>query len=267
MHVREYIKKTTSIPNRFIDELFALYGEDTLQTDFVIILDHVVKWLDTRKDRLVETLRRSYKEHIDFIVQKSDAPKKDPRNNNQKLYLLTPDCFKRLAMVSKSKNADTVRSYFIEVEGLYIKYRRYIIEGMENDIKKMAHNQNPNKYKKLKGGFIYIIKVGDRDGMYKVGRTTDIHKRMKVYQTGLADDVDVLFVYETEDLKRTESCVKNWLTAYQYRGKKEVYEIDIDTLKEVIVGCQRIGAKLAYKKQTGGVDGTYLILTQEKIDA
>ena len=53
-------------------------------------------------------------------------------HNNYKLYMLTPDCFKRLAMLSRSKNAEMVRTYFIEVEGLFLKYRTQTTEGMND---------------------------------------------------------------------------------------------------------------------------------------
>ena len=263
-NIKDFIKKTTSIPNEFIDELFVFYSNDTLQTDFVIVLDYVAKWLNCRKDTLVDTLQRSYKKEIDYIIETKNIKKTTPKSNHQKLYLLTPDCFKRLAMMSRSKNAELVRSYFIEVEGLYIKYRKYIMNGMEQEIRTLANNQKPKPYTGRKGGFIYIIKVGDRDGVYKVGRTEDISKRMKTYQTGLADDVDVLFMYETDDLKKTEACVKTWLFDHQYRNNREVYEIDVNDLKDVVVGCQKIGAKLKHVKRKGRLEGEYLILMQEK---
>ena len=262
--IKDFIKKTTSIPNEFIDDMFRFYDNDTLQTDFVVLLDHVAKWLNSRKDTLVETLQRSYKQQIDYIVTTKGVKKTTPKSNNQKRYLLTPYCFKRLVMLSKSKNAELVRSYFIEVEGLYIKYRKYIMNGMEQEIRTLRNNQKPKKFQDKKGGFIYIIKVGDRPDVYKVGRTEDISKRMKTYQTGLADDVDVLFMYETDDLVKTEKCVQTWLSDHQYRQNREVYEVDVSVLKDVIVGCQKVGAKLKYVKRTGNLDGQYLILTQEK---
>lgn len=228
------------------------------------MLDYVAKWLNCRKDTLVETLQRTYKENIDYTIKTTGIRKTTPKSNHQKLYLLTPDCFKRLAMMSRSKNAELVRSYFIEVEGLYIKYRKYILNGMEQEIRTLRNNQKSSKYKDRKGGFIYIIKVGDRADVFKVGSTEDIYKRMKTYQTGLADDVDVLFMYETDDLKKTEKCVHTWLSDHQYRKNREVYEVNVDLLKDVIVGCQKIGAKLKHVKRRGALAGEYLILTQEK---
>jgi phage anti-repressor protein len=42
--------------------------------------------------------------------------------------MLTPDCMKRLCMVSKTKKAEEVRSYFIELEKHINQYKDVIIE-------------------------------------------------------------------------------------------------------------------------------------------
>jgi hypothetical protein len=77
----------TTVPKDFIDELFEFYDEHTLQTDFVINLDHVAKWLNTTKFTLIKTLRSSYKVNIDYTSNKTENPNKiHYRNNNYKLY-------------------------------------------------------------------------------------------------------------------------------------------------------------------------------------
>lgn len=43
-----YVKRLTSVPERFVDELFQFYGESTTQNDHVILLDHVARWLGTQ---------------------------------------------------------------------------------------------------------------------------------------------------------------------------------------------------------------------------
>ena len=53
MKTKDYLKKMTNIPNKFIDDLFSIYDENTLQTDFVINMNVVAKWLDARKDRML----------------------------------------------------------------------------------------------------------------------------------------------------------------------------------------------------------------------
>ena len=104
-----YIKKISGIPNDFIDDLFSFYDENTLQTDFVINLDKVALWLDVHKRTLNETLKHSYKHKIDYIITKNKNPlQKDPRSNHYKHVLITPDCFKRLCMLTRSKKGETV---------------------------------------------------------------------------------------------------------------------------------------------------------------
>lgn len=91
-------------------------------TDFCINIDTVCKWLNVRKEKLMITLRRSYQEGFDFTVSKGINPnKKDPRNNNYKIVLLTPDCFKLLCMQSASKNSQQIRRYFLETETMLLK--------------------------------------------------------------------------------------------------------------------------------------------------
>lgn len=254
---KEYIKKFTTVPEAFVDDLFSFYSEQTLQTDFVIVLDQVVKWLQSRKDKLVKTLKHSYKLNIDYIVTKPTVVvKKDPRNNNFKTYLLTPDCFKRLAMMSKSKNAEMVRTYYIQVENLFLKYRGVLMQGLADEVKRLEHNQKPKSKKPIAGG-VYIIKVADGKTLYKLGRTKELANRLRGYQSGLADDIDVLFIYHTDDVKRVENCLKGLLQDHRYRKYKEVYDIDLDMMKEIVTGCGSLGAKLQYYKQkqsklTGG---------------
>jgi hypothetical protein len=43
----EYLKKYTTISSKFIDDFFALYNHKTLDTDFVINLDILTKWLNS----------------------------------------------------------------------------------------------------------------------------------------------------------------------------------------------------------------------------
>jgi len=249
---KEYIKKLTSVPHKFIDELFDLYKDDTTQSDFVIKLDSVVKWFNSRKDTIVETIKKSYKLNIDYIITKPND------NKNYKLYLLTPDCFKRLAMMSNSKNADMVRTYFIEIENLFIKYRQHTIDGMRLDIEKLERNQKSKKYP-TGPGFVYIIKASPDKSLYKIGRTKDLANRLRTYQSGMADDIEVLYIYKTEDKVGVEKCVKQWLSDKKYRKYKEVYTADLHMIQELINKCGSISSYLEYKKKKEVLNGGYYI--------
>ena len=119
--IKRHIKLLSTVPEAFIDELFELYGQETTQTDFVISISRVSKWLKCNKKELLRTVRRMYHQDIDYIVTKKTI--KTLHAHNVKEYYITPDCFKRLCMMSKAQNAELVRTYFIEIESLIIKYR------------------------------------------------------------------------------------------------------------------------------------------------
>ena len=107
---KSYIKKFTTVPESFIDELFEFYNTENavLQTDFVIKLSVVAKWLNARKDHLVETLKKSYKNGIDYnVIKPVDFVRKNSHVNHYKEYMLTPDCF----TPRKISNADS--NYFL----------------------------------------------------------------------------------------------------------------------------------------------------------
>lgn len=266
LSAKEFIKLMSSVPSAFVDELFEFYDEKTLQTDFVIRLDTVAKWLSAQKYKLVKTLKRSYVVNVDYISTKvtDKQDKKDPRANNNKLYLLTPDCFKRLAMLSNSKNADMVRTYFIEIENLILKHREQLIAGMQLEIDKLQRNQRSKKSLKdgkPRKGYIYIIRASEsKDSLVKIGRTTDIVSRLRNYNSGQADDVELLYSYRTDDIVTTEACVKAFLMKYKYRKYKEVYQANLDIIKELIAGCDKLVAKVQHKQEASVMTGGYYIV-------
>jgi len=263
---KEFVKLTSSVPVDFIDELFEFYDEYTNQSDPVINLDVVAKWLSANKYKLVITLKKSYKYNFDYIItpNKQKNIKKDPRANNNKLYLLTPDCFKRLAMMSRSKNAEMVRTYFIEIENMYLKYREQTLEGMKNEIDRLQRNQKVIKNIKPKLGYIYVIRASEyNDSLVKIGRTKNLTSRLKTYNSGQADDIEVLYTYRVPDIVSAEGCVKSLLRQFKYRKYKEVYQADINMVKELLKTCGDISAKLHYKKQKMEMTGGFYIVIHE----
>lgn len=263
---KQYVKKTTTVPEAFIDELFEFYNnESIMQTDFVIKLSVVAKWLAASKYKLVKTLKRSYKKDLDYTVIKPiDYIKKDNRANNYKEYMLTPDCFKRLALMSKSKNAELVRSYFIEVESLFLKYRDQTLLGMQKDIERMERNKRIIKKIQPKKGYVYIIRASEKhEDIYKLGRSGKFVDRLRTYNTGRMDDVDVLYVYETPDIKSTEQCIKVFLKQYQLKKYKELYQADLTMIKEFMKGCSALSAKLIHKEVKTKTSGGYFMVIDE----
>ena len=53
---------------------------------------------------------------------------------------MTSDCFKRLCMLSKSKNAEKVRDYYIRLEELVDKYKDTLLEAKDKDAQYINKN-------------------------------------------------------------------------------------------------------------------------------
>ena len=250
----DYCDLAASVPEKFIDELFEFYDESTLQTDLVVNLDYVSKWLNIKKCDLLRTLRLNYIDKIDYTTERVKNPyNKDARANNYIRCMLTPDCFKRLCMMSRAKNADMVRTYFIEIESLFIKHKDQLIKGLEDDISRLEKNQLPKKNYKKGEGYIYVIKASPyNDSLVKIGRTKDLKHRLINHMSSHADQFEVLYVYKAENIYAVEACVKGYLNGAKYQKYKEVFKVELEHVKRLIGRCDNVG-KLegVYQKKKG----------------
>ena len=243
---KEYVKRFTTVPEAFVDELFEMMSESTRQSEIVIDLDRVAKWLQVLKNNLLKTLRRSYVLDVDYSVKRGTNPvKRKYGSNNWSLVRVSPSCFKELAMRSNSKNSALVRMYLLQVEDAFIGYRAQTMEGMRHDVRTLLANQKP-RTKPGKPGYVYMIRVKDGVTLHevsngevpvKIGRALQMQERMDGYDTGFADKVDILYQVQTDDMVAVESCVKLLCKAKQYRKRKEIYTIDVDVMKKVIDHC------------------------------
>ena len=249
-----FLKVHSVIPNEFIDEFLSMTPDYPLvQTDFVIDLDIVAKWLSVRKDNLIRALRMNYKVDIDYVISKSTNKTGKYGGNHYKKVMLTPDCFKRLCMLSRSRKAEDVRSYYINLEALLIQYYKQTLDGMEQDIKNLEKSLQPKSSQKaLQAGYIYVLKAShNSDSMYKIGRTKDLKKRLATYQTGKLEEVEVIYKFRTDNLKGVEDCVKLALKDVRPRKFKEIYKVDLNIIKQVISKCQQIEAIKQYTLARG----------------
>jgi hypothetical protein len=94
------------------------------------------------------------------------------------------------------------------------------------------------------------------NNLYKLGYSRDLSKRLSNHSSSHADDIEVLHVYETDDIEAVEACVKGLMQDKQYRKRKEIYQADIDMIKDFIDFCSTEKMKYRAKKlsnsQTGG---------------
>jgi len=143
MEFKEFIKTHSALANDFIDDFFELRNPEE-KRGFVIDLDKVCQWLQTKKGALKKTLINTYIKDVDYVINKKNKTKQQGGMNDEQI-LLTPKCFKLLTMQSKTKKADEVREYYYMLEELIDQYKEYIIEGLKGKVKKLKNNQKHKK--------------------------------------------------------------------------------------------------------------------------
>lgn len=180
---------------------------------------------------------------MDWIIKKGKEGKIS--KSNKEIILLTPDCFKRLCLLSKTKKAEEVRTYYLELEKVINNYKNYIIEGLQSTVDILENNQKeiPSNIK----GTVYILKSPkDIDGIYRFGQSEDFKKRLQNYNSANSDKMKVILIYETKDAKKIESCVLAQIKELRYKKRKDFYEMDLKLLKKITTDC--IDLTLKYKK-------------------
>lgn len=238
--MRAFLKQHTTVPNSFVDDIFSMYKPTTSQTERVIDLESVAKWLGMTKTNIALTLKRSYAAGKDYSIEKLAGLRRRPgarATNNYHRVMITPDCFKRICMRTASARGEMVRTYFVEIEGVLARYTQQLIDGIQADVHRLEAAQRAPSQKDY-AGYIYVIQASaHRDDLVKIGRTKNLVQRLRAYRTGRAEDVDVLFKYRTDNLKGTEECIKTALREHRYHRYREVYQADVDMIKELAARC------------------------------
>ena len=175
-----------------------------------------------------EKLREKFILRSDYIIiLKQQKLQKDVQDT---FYFLSFDGFEKACMLAKTARGNEVRDYFI----LLRKFIDYYKEHFSNKILELTN----------KKGYIYIILVNKNKQILKVGSTSkEMRKRLYGYSTGKDTHPDIKFIMIVDKAKDIEECVNIFLKNFNYKNKKELYKIDIDTLKAIIFGCAELNQK------------------------
>jgi len=241
INFKDFLKKYSLLSNEFIDDFYNIYNYDEEKNnDFIINLEIVAKWLDSKKGKLKETLIKSYDKNIDYLVKLEKEGKIS--KHNKEIILLTPDCFKRLCLLSKTKKAEEVRTYYLELEKMLNNYKNYIIEGLKKNVDILENNQK--ELPKNSTGVVYILRSPkDIDGIYRFGQTEDFKKRLQGYNSHNSDKMIVVKIYETKNIEKVENCVIGQIKELRYKKRKDFYQIDLKSLTKIIKDCKELTLK------------------------
>lgn len=222
--LKEFLYKFTAVPQKFIDEYYKFY--ELCENDkFGISLPLIIKYLGiTNQDKMEERIRNSLTMSIDYMIIRHHHKSVKGIKNAQ--YMLSFEGFERLCLSSTTKKGTEFRDYFIMLRKFIDYYKDHISD-------KILELTKTNKY-------MYILSVNKKTNIFKLGRTGNIRKRLQSYSTGKETHPDIKFILIVEDDKRVEQCSKAFVKVKQYKGNKELYKLECDTLKKVVMGCAEI---------------------------
>lgn len=259
MDFETFINKYSFVNSKFVKDFYNIIKEDYIEryNEFLIDSEILRKWLQINMKRSFnDTIKKSYKKNIDYKTEKIKKTL-GSGGHNLEVITLTPEAAKKICLSTNSKMGGQVQQYFLDLEVALYKYKNYIIEGMNKKIQQLENNQKPkiNPNKKI----IYVFRALNTDlTLYKIGKTINSKTRFSNHNSPTANDLEVLFQYETDNIDQVELCVKAYMKKAQYRKYKEIYRVDLDIIKKTIKNCDveinEINKEIESKnkKQKGG---------------
>jgi hypothetical protein len=251
INLRDFLKKFTAVPEKFIDEYWEFYElcENEL---FGIPVDKVMKYLSiTDRKKFIERLRSNYVLGKDFQVTR--LTQKSQKGIKDVIYMLSFECFERICLMSNTKKGQEYRDYFIMLRKFIDYYKQHITDKIENLTK-------THKY-------IYIMLVNKNKNIFKLGRTGNIRKRLQSYSTGKDTHPDIKFIMIVEDDKQVENCAKIFAKSKQFKANKELYRENLDDLKKIVNECailSKNSAEMLNNNDNSGKYDKYVVFDDSK---
>lgn len=249
--LEKFLIKYSSADVKFIKDFFFIQKNNEYQKykPFVIDLDTLCKWINIQKRYFKESLIKNYKIDIDYIFVEKVKTKGRPSEK----YLLTIRCFKKLCIRSNSKNGEKIVDYYLQLEELIDRYKNDIITQKEGLIHNLQVENNfletKHRFVESKTGYIYIFrskctKNGIDKICYKYGRTGNMEKIIRKYQTGnpVAEMICYIPLDNTGiDMNLLEDCIDILVKKNVVKHNHETTYYDtIDQLKNKILDCVRV---------------------------
>ena len=241
--LKEFLKKFTAIPEKFINEYSKFYDMCNNNKFGIKITDIMEYFKITNRDKFEERIRNNYKKGLDYEVLELNH--KSQKGIKDVEYIISFDGFEKIAMKSNTKKGQIFRDYFIMLR----KFIDYYKEHFANKIMELT------KYNK----FIYILLVNKNKKIFKLGRTADIRKRLQAYATGKDTHPDVKFIMIVNDDKKVENCSKMFLKVKQFKSNKELYKINLDYLKHTVYTCAKLDDELIKQIENTNKYDSYIV--------
>ena len=214
----------------------------------------------SRKDVIRDMIDKKYKKSLKNIDTNQEINKQKPDT----IYITESGLYK-LLIRSKMKIAEKFQEWLVEnVLPKLRQYGKYEVDiKTKTKIKNLNHKislltksntklkQNMTKNKYPKGMHFYVLKD---EGMYKIGYTKDLTKRLATYNTGNANKASYTYYKKTDCAKEIEECMKALLNEYIYKSDKEFYNCSLNKILTEVRKCFKLEKTCKECKdiQTGG---------------
>lgn len=123
------------------------------------------------------------------------------------------------------------------------------INNLEKENANMRRDLRKEKYPE--GGIVYVIDYSEDQEIYRIGRTSNMNSRKKVYDSHTLHKHDVVYEKKTNDPIRLESCLKSMLRGKRYKNNKDFYVCSLSTIKKSFNMCLK-SMREVDKDQIGG---------------
>lgn len=122
---------------------------------------------------------------------------------------------------------------------------------MRSDIKKEKYPD---------GGLVYVVDYSNEFGpMYRIGMTSNMTARKRLYKTHLAHNHKVVLIKETNCPIKLETCVRALLYDHRYQDGRDFYECSLNTIKSAFNNCSKVIDKCGTDQSGGSITyKTYL---------
>ena len=113
--------------------------------------------------------------------------------------------------------------------------------------------QNDLKVEKFpEGGMVYVVEYIDTESTvyYKIGKTDNMNKRIKIYNTHSIHNKKVVHYFELKCPLQLETCVRSMLYKFRYKNKKDIFNCSLKNIIKAFDKC--LESIKCVEKQRGG---------------
>ena len=125
------------------------------------------------------------------------------------------------------------------------------INELEHQNKLLKNDLKLEKYPE--GAIVYVVEDYDvnKNIIYKVGKTDDMNKRIKIYNTHSIHNKTVVHYVEIQCPLQLESCIKSMLYKYRIKNRKDFFDCSLNKIKKAFDICMD-SIKCIESEQNGG---------------